>query len=64
MSEDVLDVMIERLFTLLDIPTPTEGSVLLEFHEGKVNKVRPTSVYKVTREKSLARPSPPVHTLR
>lgn len=64
MSEDVLDVMMARLLTLLQIPVPAEGSVVFEFHEGKVHKVRPTSVYKVTREKSLARASRPVHTLR
>lgn len=48
-----VDAAVTRLFALLGVPLPTEGSVVFDFHEARLMKVRPTSVITVRRDKAL-----------
>lgn len=51
MPADV-DAAVDRLFALLGISKPREGSVVFDFHEERLQKVRPTSVITVRRTQS------------
>lgn len=48
-----VDAAVDRLFALLGVSAPAEGSVIFDFHEGRVTKVRPTPVIVVRRHKEL-----------
>lgn len=49
-----VDVALHRLFTLLGVPLLAEGTVVFEFHESKLVKVKPTPIINVRREKSAS----------
>lgn len=53
-QRDLIDAAVTRLFALIGADVPREGSVLMDFHEGLLRKVRPTPVITIQREKSLA----------
>lgn len=58
-----IDAAVQRLFTLLGESAPAEGSVIFDFHEGLLRKVRPTRVITIAREKrGLASAPSAVHT--
>lgn len=48
-----VDAALRRLFGLLGVPMMTEGTVILEFHESCLVKVKPTVIINVRREKVL-----------
>lgn len=63
-----VDSVVTRLFALLGVSAPREGSVIFDFHEGLLRKVRPTQVINIERDKvspsdkALASGKPLMHT--
>jgi hypothetical protein len=54
-----VDSAVTRLFTLLGVDPPREGSVTFDFHEARLMKVRPTSVITIRRSTAVAFASGP-----
>jgi hypothetical protein len=46
-----VDAALTRLFALLGVPVLAEGTVVLEFHESRLVKVKPTHIINVRRDR-------------